>query len=736
MSSQRWSVPTSYVSLTLGSIQLFYSQRLGIYSDITPPIFNKVVMVPFIMIQNLGILAAWVFFSLVFKGYVFILGALAILADYVVLETALFGWDMSEKVFDGKVAEVSEENRVRDPARLFWTSVLTSWIAPCSVWMNSTNTYFQKNQIKERLRYKGFNWRKRLQGTASRIPLIGKLIKFPEDQEDNLRLSFQGRRPLFLIISSTTMISVQAFIMILLTIHSLMSPDTNILRGIALADCNITTTDNFTGSINLTQNDDFYICHGDDQCPFSTVVCSDHNHESKLYGTVLPIIFGLLLLSLVSSYGLHRLSDYNTMFRWFKIVHPTLIYDLLQAKLQYLIDNNWQIGPIVASDERYEKLSAHLRHLIVKGGKSVLKKPLPVTGKTCLYASCKTGMLEDAIRMLESEANPRLAAKSGWSVSKVVNYAEQFHTPKGSGIIYAESKSNWTGSVFTCQLQKSLGGIEHSIGCITDNDSRTKYEFKLKTAEETAQSIWIMQQILDQLSKMRKLEYEFKSSVGILFLACAKDALIYGNFATSVQEVDEEFGSMVSQSIFRVPPLHYAIEKQNSWLTLVLSRVLGLKPQAVDSEGRSPLELVLRSPDFVQNRNDFSWFSLKHGADRFAVTDEDFQNILQLMTSLNGAPKDELPDLSNTCSYFAKKGDSESLRVLLSRGRSSRDSENLSATHHAAKANFPDCLKLLLDHGAKADFKDLENKTPMHYSLEVFFSIIIQRLWGLYIFNL
>jgi hypothetical protein len=50
--------------------------------------------------------------------------------------------------------------------------------------------------------------------------------------------------------------------------------------------------------------------------------------------------------------------------------------------------------------------------------------------------------------------------------------------------------------------------------------------------------------------------------------------------------------------------------------------------------------------------------------------------------------------------------------------------QNLSSGVKYAKKCFitltPECLTLLLNHGSSADFKDLENKTPLYYALEVY----------------
>ena len=80
--------------MTMASVQLFYSQRLGIYSDVSPPLKFKLAIAPLIMMQNVGILATWAFISLLMRGYVFLFVAGAFVSVYFLLETLLLGWDI------------------------------------------------------------------------------------------------------------------------------------------------------------------------------------------------------------------------------------------------------------------------------------------------------------------------------------------------------------------------------------------------------------------------------------------------------------------------------------------------------------------------------------------------------------------------------------------------------------------------------------------------------------------
>ena len=58
--AQLVSIPLSYLSLIISSARLFFSQRLGIYSDPDPPLFNIILISPLVVVQSFGILSCWV----------------------------------------------------------------------------------------------------------------------------------------------------------------------------------------------------------------------------------------------------------------------------------------------------------------------------------------------------------------------------------------------------------------------------------------------------------------------------------------------------------------------------------------------------------------------------------------------------------------------------------------------------------------------------------------------------
>ena len=331
------------------------------------------------------------------------------------------------------------------------------------------------------------------------------------------------------------------------------------------------------------------------------------------------------------------------------------------------------------------------------------------------------GMFDDAKLMLDNGARPFLPTNSGDSVSSIISLLTSENLSQRISsvgqVIFQTKKSAWSGNIFSCRLQVTNTDNGSSVATVYDEERGMEYKRVVDSAQKTVQCIWILDQIVNQLSKMRKLPYDVETSAGLIFRVAATHSSGFDHFIQSVDEIEPD--SKVRRYPWKTPPLHSAIENENQLLILVLSRFLGLKFQAVDVSGKSPMKMILDASNFSQNENGFSWFAIQNGADSFARVDQEFEDILTIAKDVPHSVTNHQANLSNTCSFFAKKGDLEALKVLLSKGYSSRDWENLSAAYHASKANFPTCLDLLLKHGANADFKDLENKTPLFYALQV-----------------
>jgi hypothetical protein len=125
---QCFSIPVSFLSLTLASVRLFYSQRLGRFLDINPSFKLIVFVFPLIMFQIIGSVASLVLSAAYLREVVIMVILLHVFTQFIVLKFFLL---------IGKPITDHQTN-------VFWTAVFTAWMSPCTVWENNliTKSYF------------------------------------------------------------------------------------------------------------------------------------------------------------------------------------------------------------------------------------------------------------------------------------------------------------------------------------------------------------------------------------------------------------------------------------------------------------------------------------------------------------------------------------------------------------------------------------------------------------------
>ena len=72
--------------------------------------------------------------------------------------------------------------------------------------------------------------------------------------------------------------------------------------------------------------------------------------------------------------------------------------------------------------------------------------------------------------------------------------------------------------------------------------------------------------------------------------------------------------------------------------------------------------------------------------------------------------------------YYCKEGDINQVEKLLNKNRFlvyDFDSFHQTALHWAAKRNFPNIIKLLMNYGSFVDWKDLCNRTPLYLAAKL-----------------
>ena len=130
------SIPISFISLVWASFKLYYFQRLGPYSDQSIENFF-VTALPIIFLLS-GNMYSLILISSYYQLWVLLVIGLSFVVQCIVLKaTYLKKPDMVliiKQLYNG-----NKESGTKETNHIFWMSVFTSWVAPCTVWANNKN---------------------------------------------------------------------------------------------------------------------------------------------------------------------------------------------------------------------------------------------------------------------------------------------------------------------------------------------------------------------------------------------------------------------------------------------------------------------------------------------------------------------------------------------------------------------------------------------------------------------
>jgi len=149
--SQIVSIVISFLSITFASIKLFYSQRLGRYSDLDPTIRMILFVALPVMLLIVGPLASVVCMAAYFKEKVIVCIIIIIALIALVLKSPcsqeiLYKKTYSENAYKSCELEQSPKdwNRrmKRDREAMLITAIFTSWISPCTMWFSESKFIF------------------------------------------------------------------------------------------------------------------------------------------------------------------------------------------------------------------------------------------------------------------------------------------------------------------------------------------------------------------------------------------------------------------------------------------------------------------------------------------------------------------------------------------------------------------------------------------------------------------
>ena len=123
-------------SLILGSCKLYYFQRLGHYSDHEPSL-KMILFASFpMMFLVFGILLSLVLISTYYQLWVLAVIFFSSFVHCICLKAVYRKKSASENIIK-KLYNNKKEYGSNETSNIFWMSVLTSWVAPCTVWTNN-----------------------------------------------------------------------------------------------------------------------------------------------------------------------------------------------------------------------------------------------------------------------------------------------------------------------------------------------------------------------------------------------------------------------------------------------------------------------------------------------------------------------------------------------------------------------------------------------------------------------
>jgi hypothetical protein len=122
----------------MASTKLFFTQRLGEFSNEDPSAKMIFILFPINIFLLLGPVLSVVLFAAYFEGYFIVSIAIIILVAFATLKSFYYRKQHIKDITKNDYSEQKEKG-TRESELMFYTAVFTSWISPCTVWKNNKN---------------------------------------------------------------------------------------------------------------------------------------------------------------------------------------------------------------------------------------------------------------------------------------------------------------------------------------------------------------------------------------------------------------------------------------------------------------------------------------------------------------------------------------------------------------------------------------------------------------------
>ncbi len=642
------------------SVQLNKFQRLGMYRRYRGLSIAYIILVS---LQAAGLILTWALVAAYQGLYAFIPIIALTIIQYLVLEIFIFGWSEKEKIFDAVLCGEPEERREQISQNIFRNAILTSWIAPVTVWCNNSPTHIFKKSRKLAVNSKYFYH-----------------------------------------ISSMTTIFVLAIVL-------------GILSGLNRLDLNNFTKDNapvthcfyhenvteFSGFTFLVNGSEF---HQSDNS-FSTGTVRSRYHLERIcgrnekptdyfYETIIPITVTLLIVSLVASIILAyigNLSNHPKLFFW--EFDKTVTNDAISIKFLMKIDQS-------PEEFKFESEKFHNKYCWHAN------EPDLASGCTCLLFAFQKGMFEECEKMILRGAAPFQKNNKGKSLDSMINSNDR--------IPFKTKKKTWLGETFFLSMEfVPFSGI----AVVSDGEGRVHWSMEMRDPDDIVIARCMLEEASVMMERSSDIQWDQILSKELYGLRVFSSTLkkSFKELKRLIQNIQKKERHRLD-TFWRTPPLHFALKMRNIKLYDTLCK-LGANPNAKNIDEVTPVESVMQ--EFTYDRMEcefypeFIWKVLVRGGTKFIKNIDDLntsyppRNIFYILKGFPLRYCSEILPIKcaqrlffhavSECNYNELGAETMNVNYFLDLGCSltaTHSASSLTVLHLAAQHSSHDCLSSLL----------------------------------------
>jgi len=728
-----WSFPFSFLSLSIASMKLFYSQRLGVFSDQDPSLKMFLITAPFNICILISSIYSLVMMATYGHEYVLVLMGAIVLANIIVLRLTYLTKPQLHEIINIFYNQ-QKEFGTKDSKNVFYTAMFTAWISPCAAW---TNNFAQKSKF---LFFSSF------------ITIAVHCISF----------AF-----LFSIASSSRMIQTENPPIS----HCFHQYET---ETFSRQDYKLYFSGNATKWI-------VSICKNGEKCLPVIRICADNENPLEVISKFsIPVGLSLLLLSLCASACLQYLTSYHKLYLMSKRFHlkcPKFFYWFLldfvinykeikdEVKRQNLFD---RIQDDLSKNDSF-KISAKrvlddtIKHLQSCQEREVLLKFLQQVeieteidnkrkvwndppmhavvdrnqfGLWCIMnliggeAGAQNGLSKSSINTINDKM------KSHEPIFENSNFVTKWLTKRAAGR-YGENALHNATQLGDKQLMKVLLANSYNVNEVDDN-GQTPLFIALET-ENTLCMMLLLKHNATVNEKLLDVACEKKSPKYLkLLIENYRDVDLRDKFGKTMlhraasedkvkvlQLLIDKNCDINAKDFFGMTPLHSAVLNGSlESMKILISKKADINSK--DNQGKTALHQSV-----LQNKFD----CLKHLIDSGADLDSKDNSLktalmysidvgkheyLKLLVSKKAKVDEKDIYCKSAIHYAIEKNKLEDVACLVENGRcdvDSLDGHGLAPLHRAVQEKKLKCVNYLIDNNANVDLRDNKEMTPLHHSV-------------------